>query len=297
MQAKPKLAVGFHVSTSQSIDLANDRAKEIGCTAFQIFTRNPQGWKYKELDEGKVKEFKRKFKRFGFKTSVAHMPYLPNIASPEKSLYRQSVESLTAELERCSELGIPYVVTHMGSHRGKGIKIGLRQLINACNSALRDAPNETILLLENMAGQTNSVGSSFENIRTALEGIDDQKRVGVCFDTCHAFAAGYDLRTPEATAKTFDKFEALIGLKRLKVIHLNDSEGDLGSHLDRHEHIGLGSIGEKGFKAILRGSSLREVPLIMETPEDDRRDDKANLKLLLQLAAEATPLKPEKRKS
>lgn len=285
MPSKPKLAVGFHVSTSDSIDLANDRARELGCSAFQIFTRNPQGWKYKELADEAVKAFRKKFKKLGFKACVAHMPYLPNIASPERVIYKQSVKSLEVELGRCSRLGIPYAVTHMGSHRGKGIEKGLKQLINACNEALRVAPNGPILLLENMAGQTNSVGSTFENIQKALEGISDSKRVGLCFDTCHAFAAGYDLSSDEKVSETLDNLEETIGFNRFRVMHMNDSKGALGSHLDRHEHIGLGSIGEEGFKAILKDKRVRNLPLIMETPIDERRDDNGNLKILLRLAS------------
>ncbi len=283
MPAKPKLAVGFHVSTSESIDLANDRAKEIGCTVFQIFTRNPQGWKYKELSNESADNFRKKFRKFGFKTCVSHMPYLPNIASPEKIIYNQSVKSLTTELERCTKLGIPYVVTHMGSHRGKGIEKGLKQLTNACNQAL-NTTDSPMLLLENMAGQMNSVGSNFENIRRALDGITESVRVGVCFDTCHAFAAGYDLSNEASVGETLDNLDEEIGLHRLRIVHLNDSKGELGSHLDRHEHLGLGSIGEKGFKAFLKQKNIRELPLIMETPDDERRDDKSNLKVLFRLA-------------
>jgi deoxyribonuclease IV len=283
MPAKTKLIVGFHVSTSNSIDLANDRAKEIGCSAFQIFTRNPHGWKYKELSDEKTENFKAKFKKFGFKACVAHMPYLPNIASPEKSIYNPSVTSLTAELERCSKLSIPYVVTHMGSHRGKGITKGLKQLTNACNHAISKTSDGPILLLENMAGQTNSVGSNFENIQNALDGIVESDRVGVCFDTCHAFAAGYDLSNEDAVGMTLDRLEETIGLDRLRVVHVNDSKGNLGSHLDRHEHIGLGAIGEDGFRAFLKNKRIRDLPLIMETPDDERRDDSTNLKILLSL--------------
>ncbi len=284
MPVKPKLAAGFHVSTSESIDLANDRAKEIGCTAFQIFTRNPQGWKFKELSDETANNFRKKFRKFGFKTCVAHMPYLPNIASPEKVLHNLSVKSLTTELERCSKLGIPYVVTHMGSHRGKGIEKGLKQLTNACNRALRATNGGPMLLLENMAGQTNSVGSSFENIQSALDGIRETDRIGVCFDTCHAYAAGYDLSNDESVAETLGKLDETIGLDQLRIVHLNDSKGELGSNLDRHEHLGLGSIGEKGFRALLKHKSMRELPLIMETPDDERRDDRDELKMLFRLA-------------
>ncbi len=284
MPAKPKLTVGFHVSTSESIDLANDRAKEIGCSAFQIFTRNPQGWKYKELSDEPAENFRAKFKKFGFKACVAHMPYLPNIASPEKAIYRQSVKSLIAELERCKKLSIPYVITHMGSHKGRGIALGLKQLTNACNQALSKTNSGPILLLENMAGQTNSVGSKFENIQSALDGITESDRVGVCLDTCHAFAAGYDLSSEGAAGETLEKFEETIGLNRLRVVHINDSKGMLDSHLDRHEHIGLGEIGEDGFRTFLHSGRVRDLPLIMETPDDDRRDDRSNLRTLLRLA-------------
>jgi len=277
------MLLGAHVSISGSIDKAVDRAKKLGCTTFQIFTRNPRGWTAKPLRKKEAEEFRRKFEEAGFKIAVAHMPYLPNIASPDKKSHQRSVKSLIQELERTGKLGLQYLVVHVGSHLGKGLAAGINQVAKAVNTALSKVDNDVMLLLENMAGQKNSVGSRFEDIRRILDLIEDEKRVGVCFDTCHAFAAGYDLRTREAIETTLEDFDAIIGLKRLKVVHVNDSKGDLGSGIDRHEHIGMGKIGEKGFYELLHHPVIRPLPLILETPVDSRGNFATNLAKLKKL--------------
>jgi len=279
------IKVGLHVSIAGTIDQAPDRAKELGCDTFQMFTRNPRGWKYKKLDRGEVEEFKRKTDSYKLTPVVTHMPYLPNIASPKKVLYNKSVKSLTAEVDRCSILGIPYVVTHLGSHLGKGSDLGLERLIGAVNSALSENQNEVTLLLENTAGTKNSMGSTFEDIKKILEGVEDKNRVGICFDTAHAYAAGYDLHSPRGVDETLRRFDSSLGFRRLKVIHLNDSQVGLGSGRDRHEHIGLGYIGEEGFKALFKHQAVQNVPFIMETPIDDRRDEAGNLRKVRELSA------------
>ena len=239
--------LGAHVSISGSVDRAVDRAVELGCTTFQIFTRNPRGWEAKPLTKKEVEAFRRKFGENGFRIAVAHMPYLPNISSPDKTAHKRSTRSLIQELRRSGELGLQYLVVHVGSHMGKGVEVGIRQAAEAVNTALSQVENDVMLLLENMAGQRNSVGSTFENVRGILGLIRDEDRVGVCLDTCHAFAAGYDLRTREAIDETLKKFNEIIGLDKLKVIHANDSKGDLGSGIDRHEHLGMGKIRGRGF--------------------------------------------------
>jgi len=277
--------VGCHVSIAGGIDRAVERALTRGCDLFQIFTRNPRGWRYAALDGGAVQRFREGMDRAGIGPAVAHMPYLPNLASPREEVYEKSVHTLTAELERCGRLGIPVLVTHLGSHLGSGADAGIEREIAAIRSALSTADSDTRLLLENTSGSAHSLGNRFEDIARILEGVGMPDRTGVCFDTCHAFAAGYDIRTPDGLEETVDEFDRIIGAEHLWVIHLNDSKGGCGSGLDRHEHIGLGTIGEEGIRRILRHSLLGTLPLILETPVDDRRDDAENIRVVRRLAA------------
>jgi len=275
--------VGVHVSIAGSLDLAVDRAKDAGCDVFQMFSRNPRGWASKPLTDDDADLFRSKVKTTGI-IPVDHMPYLPNLASPKPEIYEKSVATLTAELDRCSRLKIPYLVTHLGHHLGDGIAGGRMRVIKAISSALSGSDNEVMLLLENTAGEKNSVGSSFEHIRAIMDELPFPGRIGVCFDTCHAFAAGYELRTMEGLDETLAQFDRQVGIKNLKVIHLNDTKGDRGSGLDRHEHIGLGFIGEDGFRRILHHKVFAALPLVCETPVDDRRDDRGNIAKVRELA-------------
>jgi deoxyribonuclease-4 len=277
--------IGFHVSISGSIDMAVDRALEAKCTAFQLFTRNPRRWDYKPLGEEEVRTFAEKRARAGFKRVVAHMPYLPNLASPADGIIKKSRASLSAEVDRCGRLGVDYVVAHIGSHMGKGSMVGVRNVVEACNEALDANPNSTSVLIENTAGQKNSVGARFEELRMILDGVTQSERAGVCFDTCHAFAAGFDLSTPEGVDEMLGIFDDTVGLKNLKVVHLNDSKGFRGSNLDRHDHIGMGRIGERGFRAFLSQPAITRLPLLMETPQDDRRSDEDELAYVRALIA------------
>lgn len=214
------------------------------------------------------------------------MPYLPNLASANEEVYAKSVQSLANELERCHVLEIPYLVTHLGSHTGAGRESGLFRIAGALRAVFSEVKSNTILLLENSAGSKNSMGSTFSDIAAVLESSpDDRHRLGVCLDTCHLHAAGYDLRTSSALQETLDQFDDFLGLQRLRLIHLNDCRGAIGTHLDRHEHIGLGQIGEAGFRAILSHPDLAELTMILETPVDARRDDKGNLQTARQLSA------------
>jgi deoxyribonuclease-4 len=277
------LKIGFHISIHGSIDKAVDRAFNLGCNTFQIFTRNPRQWKSPKLSSESCKAFSNKIKNQGMIPVFAHMPYLPNLASPKDEVYKKSVKTLSSELERCKQLGIPYLVTHLGSHLGAGKQRGFTRLINGINQALKVTSGDVMLLLENTAGTRNSMGSHLPEIKQLIEKISNTERVGVCFDTSHAFAAGYDLRTEEKVELTVEEIEEVIGFDRLKLIHLNDSKGDYNSHIDRHEHIGMGKIGEEGFRSIL-ASRLSKLPLIMETPKDTRRSDIGNLEKVKELA-------------
>jgi deoxyribonuclease-4 len=275
----------MHVSIAGTLDRAPDRAKELELQTFQMFTRNPRGWKFKKLDSGEVQEFRRKVELFQMAPVVSHMPYLPNLSSPKKLLYNKSLKSLVAELDRCDTLGIPYVVTHLGSHLGKGADVGLEKLVAAINEALSVNKSNVMLLLENTAGTKNSMGSSFEDMRKIVDRVEKKSRIGVCFDTAHAYATGYDLRSSRAVNETIAKFNSVLGLELLRVVHLNDSEAGLGSGRDRHEHIGMGYIGEAGFRALFKHEALQALPFIMETPIDERRDDVGNIRKVRELSA------------
>jgi deoxyribonuclease-4 len=278
--------VGFHVSIAGGISNSVDNAKEIDCSAFQIFSRNPRGWAAKPLAPTDVAAFKDKLNKSGIdrNATVIHMPYLPNLSGPVSEFYVKSVDTLAGEILRAGELGIPHLVIHLGSHMGKGSKAGIDQLVNAVTTA-RDRSKKkgesVTILLENNAGQKNSIGANFEELRTILDRLGSG--AGVCIDTCHAFASGYDLRTKDSVEKTVESFDKAVGMKELKFIHFNDSKGALGSNLDRHEHVGLGNIGKAGMAALLKHKAIAPLPIVMETPIDEKRDDPANLKAFLEL--------------
>ncbi|PXF61493.1 MAG: endonuclease [Candidatus Methanogaster sp.] len=285
------VAVGVHVSIAGSIDRAVDRAQKLGCDTFQIFTRNPRGWRFKDLTPEQVEKFTTKIERSGIYPPVAHAPYLPNLASPKEDGYSRSVDALASEVLRCSTLHIPYLVTHLGSHLGTGTEGGVMRIISAVSTAIGafeearpEGGGSVMILLENTAGTKNSVGGRFEEIGRIIDGVKRDDLVGVCFDTCHAFAAGYELRTADTLDATMALFDETIGLDRLKLIHLNDSKGGLNSRLDRHEHIGMGYIREDGFKVILHHDAIRKLPMILETPVDARRDDVGNIRMARMLA-------------
>ncbi len=277
------MRVGVHVSISGSVDKAVDRAVELDCNTFQMFTRNPRQWKPVRLTSKVAEAFSENVKRYDIKPVFAHMPYLPNLASPKDNIYEKSVNALITELERCRKLEIPYLVTHLGSHVGAGKQTGFTRLINAINKAFKVTGGGVILLLENTAATKNSMGSTLEDLQHIIKQLVYQESVGICFDTSHAFAAGYDLRKVDSIEETVRKISEVIGFQKLKLVHLNDSRGDLNSRIDRHEHIGLGKIGEEGFRNIL-GSRLGSIPLILETPVDSRRNDIDNLRKVKDLA-------------
>jgi deoxyribonuclease-4 len=272
--------VGLHISGAGSLDMAFDRAEELGANTFQVFTRNPNQWKFKPLEESVVSAFREKRKASGFERVVDHMPYLPNLASPEKATKKISRYTLDEELKRCDALGIDYLVIHLGSHLGKGSAVGIANIAEACSEATGQSGGSSMILLENMAGQKNCVGARFEEIRAILDKVSDDRRVGVCLDSCHLYAAGFDLVGEEAVGNTLGLFSDVVGFDRLKIIHLNDSKGVLGSKLDRHENIGKGKIGRKGIRSLLQYPGVRERPLIMETPYEDIRTMVQSIKLV-----------------
>lgn len=279
------MRVGLHVSISGGLPTAIDNAIERGCSAFQIFTRSPRMWTAKEILQKDADVFKEKLasSKIDRFATVAHMPYLPNLASPNSASHTKSVSVLIKEVERCGQLGIPYLVAHLGSHMGEGEQKGIENLVSAFEKAAK-IKNDVTILLENTAGQKNSVGSDFAQWAEIFSKLKPKERFGVCLDTCHAFAYGYDLRTDNDVSDVFGKFDELVGFENLKILHLNDSKGEIGSNLDRHEHIGLGKIGEKGMSAVVKLANRKNIPIILETPIDSTRDDFGNIKKVKDIA-------------
>ena len=274
------MQIGCHVSASGSIDKSVDNAVERNCSAFQIFTRSPRSWHAKELTKEVIDAFKSKLKdskidRFAI---CAHMPYLPNLATPKDDAFEKSVNTLVSEVERCAQLGIPYLVTHLGSHLGTGEEAGIKKLVEGLTKA-GQTKNDVMILLENTAGQKNSVGSDFKQLGEIFKQLKPGKKFGVCLDTCHAFVAGYDLRTADKVKETFKEFDKYVGIENLKILHLNDARGEIGCNLDRHYHLGLGGIGEEGIRSVVKFANKKKIPIILETPIDDDRDDFENVKI------------------
>ena len=279
------MQIGCHVSISGSIDKAVDNAVERECSAFQIFTRNPRGWHAKDLSDIDITNFKVKLKaskidRFA---TCAHMPYLPNLSTPKEDGFEKSVNTLINEIDRCGKLGIPYLVTHLGSHLGTGEDAGIKQLVKGLTKA-GQTKNDVMILLENTAGQKNSVGANFEQLAEIFNQLKPSKKFGVCLDTCHAFVSGYDLRTEKSVKDTFTKFGNTVGFENLKILHLNDAKGEIGCNLDRHYHVGLGNIGEKGLSEVVKTANKKKIPITLETPIDDVRDDFENIRKVKELA-------------
>ena len=279
------MQIGLHVSISGSIDMAINNAIDRECSAFQIFTRNPRSWFAKDLELIEAKKFIEKLKESKIERMAicAHMPYLPNLSSPEDDGYQKSIKSMIKEIERCDKLGVPYLVTHLGSHKGSGEENGIKRLTDALNK-VAETKADVIILLENTAGQKNSVGSDFKQLAEIFSKCKPAKKFGICLDTCHAFVAGYDLRTKNSVKKTMKEFDDTVGIKHLKILHLNDSKGELNSNRDRHDHIGLGEIGNEGLGEMIKIMNKHKIPIVLETPIDDRQDDFGNLKQAKSLA-------------
>ncbi len=279
------MPLGVHVSIAGGIGNGPARAAELGCDTFQCFGGNPRGWKQKDISDEEVARFKSELKESAVAVSVIHASYLINISSPEDALYEKSITLLTEELLRAEKLGVDYVVVHMGSSRGAGSDFAIGRVAAAIRRIAAAHPGlKTELLLENTAGSGETTGARFEEVGAVIDGVGDAPiKLGFCFDTCHAFASGYPLATEEDVASLFKEMDKEIGLSRLKVIHLNDSKGALGSRKDRHDHIGEGCIGD--FGPFLRHRVVGELPLILETPKKKPDDDPRNLALVRTLLA------------
>jgi len=282
-----ELMLGAHMSISGGIDLAPLRGQEVGCRTIQLFTKNSNQWRARPLPSDEIERYRTNLQAAGIAGSVAHDSYLINLASTDADLHRKSMAAFQEELERAEALGIPYLVTHPGAHMGAGEEAGLRRVAASLQALLKHTKGYRVqVVIETAAGQGTSLGYRFDQIATILDQIGIPERTGVCLDTCHLFAAGYDIRTPEGYAAVIDEFDRIVGLPRLRVIHLNDSKKELGSRVDRHEHIGRGAIGLEAFRCLVTDPRLRGAPMILETPKDGDfvTSDRANLDTLRRLA-------------
>jgi len=273
-----KFLLGVHVSISGGVHLAVDRAAELRCTTFQIFPSNPRGWRQKPLAEEEVSAFREGVRRRGLEPFFVHMPYLPNLASPDDELYEKSTAALVDAVKRTSRLGGRYLVTHLGSHRGAGPALGQKRAAAALRRAVDATPRaDVIVLMENSAGKSNQVGTTFAELTTLykMAGKKAQARLGLCVDTCHGHAMGYDLSPAgDGLERILAEVDGFVGVNKIKIVHLNDAKAPAGSGLDRHEHIGLGTIGREGFKKIINHPKLRHLPMVLETPQEGDWDRK-----------------------
>lgn len=272
----PLLRLGVHVSILGGIEKAVLRAGELGCSAMQIFSRNPRGWKVLPLSRRSMMSFQEALARQDLNPIVVHTPYLINLATPDDRLYRRSIAALAVDLNRAAQIGARYVVTHLGSAREESKAYGQERVVKALKVVLRQAVPVT-LLLENSSGAGQGIGGRFEELQAIMEGAEEKERLGVCFDTCHGYAAGYDFSTREKADFLAGELNRTIGRKRLLLLHLNDCAGKLGAHLDRHEHIGAGKIGLSGFRNLLGHPAFQGIPMILETPKKTPHDDRMNL--------------------
>lgn len=285
-----ELLVGTHVSIAGGVARSIERADRLDCLAMQIFVKNCNRWEAPELTAQEVDSFRSARSASPLKRCVAHDSYLINLASPDQSLWDRSREALQEELRRCELLGLEYLVVHPGAHVGSGETAGIRRIARALDFIHEEGGEFSVrIALETTAGQGTSIGHRFEHLRDIMAQTYKPDKVLVCLDTCHIFAAGYDIRCGEGYSKTFEQFETTIGLDKLKLIHVNDSKRELGSRVDRHEHIGTGQIGNEGFRMIMRDSRFLDIPKILETPKgSDDSNDLENLAMLRSLAHSGT---------
>ena len=279
---------GFHLSIGGGLSSVIEHALELGCETAQIFSRNPRGWKAKPLAEND-RSLATRAAAAGIEPLIVHMPYLPNLATPDPKMYQKSVDALTEEIKRCQFLGVPYLVTHLGKRKDSPLEAGIERVTAALNRAIEETQKgsmDVMLLLENTAGQGTEVGTSLEELAEILAGVEQEERIGLCLDTAHAFEAGMPIHTTRGLDDTLNRLNALLGMEKLKAIHLNDSKTPFSSRVDRHWHIGEGEMGLEAFKGIIGHPALQGLPAIMETPGEDEWDRK-NLATVLRLREEA----------
>jgi deoxyribonuclease-4 len=283
------MRLGVHVPVAGGLLRAARRARSLRCECLQIFTRNPRGWRTRSLPEGEIAAFRALLDRHDIHPLVIHASYLINLASPDRALRDRSLRAMVEDMARGALLGARFVVMHPGHHMGAGTAAGLRRIARAVKSLLRGAPDGVDLLLENTAGRGTELGAEWQEFVHLLDLLGGDGRVGVCFDTCHAHAAGHRLDSPRWVGRTLSQFKAALALDRLRLIHLNDCRGEAGARRDLHEHIGRGTIGDRGLGAVLRRRELRDLSAILETPMPRPGDDRRNLARARRLAGRDAP--------
>ena len=292
------MKIGAHESIAGGMEKAVERAVDDGCESLQVFNKSSSQWKAKTLGAEEIELFRRGVAENRYPV-ISHASYLINLASPEKKMHRKAIAAFADELERCDRLAIPYLVIHPGSHLGTGEEAGLARVAAALDSIFDSRPAlATNVLLENTAGMGNCLGNTFEQLGTIIGAMKHSRRVGVCFDTCHAFAAGYDMRTREGYEAAWAHFDATVGLSKLKAFHLNDSKKDLNCRVDRHEWIGDGYIGKETFRFLMNDSRFTDHPGVLETGplESGEMSFKLNLRRLRKLReTAATPVRRSER--
>ena len=277
--------LGAHTSISGGVSTAIDRAAQLNFTAIQIFSKNNNRWDAKPLEENEIKLFKEKWQKSKIEYIVVHDSYLINLCAKSKPLLKKSRNAFIDELNRCEQLGIEYLNFHPGAHTGQGEEDGLKIIAESINIAHNKTMNYNVKsMLETTAGQGTTLGYTFQQLAKIIEMVEEKHRMCVCIDTAHIFAAGYDIKSESGYMNTIKEFDEIIGLELLKCFHMNDSKKELGSKVDRHEHIGKGFIGEEGFANIMNDDRIKSVPKILETPKSkEMKEDVENLKTLTDL--------------
>jgi deoxyribonuclease-4 len=280
--------LGAHMSIAGGYYKAVEAAARFGMETVQIFTKNNNQWRAKPISDEEVEKFRETIETTGVSSPLAHASYLINLASPDRELWQRSVDAFVVELQRADRLGIGHVVLHPGAFKEGGEQAGIKRIVRALNQIHRRTTKlRAQCLLETTAGQGTSIGCRFEHLAEILDGVRHPDRLGVCFDTCHVFAAGYRLDPVTAYRRTMRQFDRLVGLDRVRAFHLNDSKRPLGSRVDRHEHIGLGELGLEPFRHLLRDRRFRSIPMYLETPKGRKNGnewDTINLAVLRKLS-------------
>lgn len=289
------LLLGAHMSIAGGVSQALDRAASVGSNAVQVFTKNNRQWAGPPIDEQDIERWRTKMPALGIVYAVSHASYLINLGSPNDALWEKSRIAHRDEIRRAHAYAIPHVVLHPGAHTGSGATTAIDRIAGALNHIHAETPEcgDTITCLEIMAGQGTVLGRNLEQLRAIIDGIEDKERVGVCLDTCHAFAAGYDIRSQAGYAGFMAEVDRWLGLEAVKVWHFNDSKGALGSHVDRHTHIGEGEIGVEGFRHILNDPRWAGIAMLLETPKEDTlEEDAMNLARLCTLVEDPARIPP-----
>jgi len=274
------MRIGVHVSIAGKLSQAVERAQALGCDTMQIFSRSPRGWEAKPFDPGELARFRELRKKAEIIPLAVHGSYLINLASADPALHHRSVKAFIEELGRCDQLGAEYLVAHVGSCSGSAEEEGMRRVIKALKTILKRARFKTMILLENTARERGEIGYSIEQMKQLLDQLDRHPQIGVCLDTCHLFAAGYDISKADGVNHAAKELEKYVGPERLRFIHANDSKKGLDCRVDRHQHIGRGGIGLEGFRAFVNHPVFRDVPMVLETPKETPEDDPRNLKIM-----------------